>query len=45
MQLLWDTALALEDGGVSIAMRELRRLQRELEEALRAAPPTKRSSA
>jgi uncharacterized protein (TIGR02302 family) len=33
-QLLWDTALALEDGGVSLAMRELRRLQRALEEAL-----------
>lgn len=33
-QLMWDTALALEDGGVSVAMRELRRLQRELEEAL-----------
>ncbi len=34
LQLMWDTALALEDGGVSMAMRELRRLQRELEEAL-----------
>ncbi len=33
-QLMWDTAIALEDGGVSMAMRELRRLQRELEEAL-----------
>ncbi len=33
-QMLWDTALALEDGGVSLAMRELRRLQRALEEAL-----------
>jgi uncharacterized protein (TIGR02302 family) len=33
-QLMWDTALALEDGGISMAMRELRRLQRELEEAL-----------
>ena len=33
-QLMWDTALALEDGGVSMAMRELRRLQRALEEAL-----------
>jgi uncharacterized protein (TIGR02302 family) len=31
---LWDTALALEDGGVSMAMRELRELQRQLEEAL-----------
>jgi uncharacterized protein (TIGR02302 family) len=34
LQLMWDTALALEDGGISMAMRELRRLQRELEEAL-----------
>jgi uncharacterized protein (TIGR02302 family) len=31
---LWDTALALEDGGVSLAMRDLRELQRKLEEAL-----------
>jgi len=31
---MWDTALALEDGGISMAMRELRRLQQELEEAL-----------
>jgi uncharacterized protein (TIGR02302 family) len=34
LQLMWDTALALEDGGISMAMRELRRLQKELEEAL-----------
>src|SRR5688572_26870518 len=33
-QLMWDTALALEDGGISMAMRELRRLQQALEEAL-----------
>jgi uncharacterized protein (TIGR02302 family) len=33
-QLLWDTALALEDGGVSLAMRELRDLQRRLQDAL-----------
>jgi len=33
-QLLWDTALSLEDGGVSLAMRELRDLQRQLEDAL-----------
>jgi uncharacterized protein (TIGR02302 family) len=33
-QLLWDTALDIEDGGVSLAMRELRRLQRELQDAL-----------
>jgi uncharacterized protein (TIGR02302 family) len=39
-QLLWDTALALEDGGTSLAMRELRDLQRQLEDALnRGAPP------
>src|SRR4029078_7202311 len=31
---LWDTALALEDGGVSMAMRHLRELQRQLEDAL-----------
>jgi uncharacterized protein (TIGR02302 family) len=31
---LWDTALALEDGGVSMAMRDLRELQRQLEDAL-----------
>ena len=34
LQLMWDTALALEDGGISMAMRELRRLQHELEDAL-----------
>jgi uncharacterized protein (TIGR02302 family) len=33
-QLLWDTALDIEDGGVSLAMRDLRRLQRELQDAL-----------
>ena len=33
-QLLWDTALAIEDGGASLAMRDLRRLQRELQDAL-----------
>ena len=33
-QQLWDTALALEDGGVSLAMRELRDLQRQLQDAL-----------
>ena len=38
-QLMWDTALALEDGGVSMAMRELRRLQRALEEALARGAP------
>lgn len=33
-QLLWDTALRLEDGKLSLAARELRRLQQELMEAL-----------
>jgi uncharacterized protein (TIGR02302 family) len=33
-QVLWDTALALEDGGVSLAMRELRDMQRQLQDAL-----------
>ncbi len=33
-QLLWDTALHLEDGGLSLAERELRELQRRLQEAL-----------
>jgi uncharacterized protein (TIGR02302 family) len=38
-QLLWDTALALEDGGVSLAMREMRDLQRQLEDALQRGAP------
>jgi len=33
-QLLWDTALAIEDGGSSIALRDLRRLQQALADAL-----------
>lgn len=33
-KLLWDTALRLEDGELSLAARELRRLQNELMEAL-----------
>ncbi|MDH3229968.1 MAG: TIGR02302 family protein [Alphaproteobacteria bacterium] len=33
-ELLWDTALRLEDGELSLAARELRRLQQELMEAL-----------
>lgn len=32
--LLWDTALHLEDGGVSLAERDLRDIQRRLQEAL-----------
>jgi uncharacterized protein (TIGR02302 family) len=34
-QLLWDTALRLEDGTVSIAERDLRRLEEQVERALR----------
>ena len=33
-KLLWDTALRIEDGKLSLAARELRRLQQELMEAL-----------
>jgi uncharacterized protein (TIGR02302 family) len=33
-QLLWDTALRIEDGRMSLAERELRRLQQELQDAL-----------
>jgi uncharacterized protein (TIGR02302 family) len=32
--LLWDTALRIEDGGMSVAERDLRRLQQELQDAL-----------
>ena len=32
--LLWDTALRVEDGGLSLAERQLRELQRRLQEAL-----------
>lgn len=34
LSLLWDTALRLEDGKLSIAERELRRIQQELMKAL-----------
>lgn len=34
MALLWDTALHLEDGGLSLAERELRELQEALRDAL-----------
>jgi uncharacterized protein (TIGR02302 family) len=34
LQLMWDTALDIEDGGTSIALQEFRRLQQELMEAL-----------
>ncbi|HYM32099.1 MAG TPA: TIGR02302 family protein [Candidatus Cybelea sp.] len=39
VDLLWDTALRLEDGGLSLAERELRQAQRDLMDALgRNAP-------
>jgi len=38
-QLLWDTALRIEDGHMSLAERELRRLQQELQDALAKNAP------
>jgi uncharacterized protein (TIGR02302 family) len=38
-QLLWDTALRIEDGGMSLAEREMRRLQQQLQEALAKNAP------
>ena len=38
-QLLWDTALRVEDGRMSLAERELRRLQQELQDALAKNAP------
>jgi len=38
-QLLWDTALHIEDGHMSMAERELRRLQQALQEALAKGAP------
>ena len=38
-QLLWDTALRVEDGSMSLAARELRRLQQELQDALAKNAP------
>lgn len=35
IELLWETALSIEDGNLSMAMRNLRQAQRELENALR----------
>lgn len=35
IDLLWETALSIEDGNLSMAMRNLRQAQRELENALR----------
>ncbi len=38
-ELLWDTALRVEDGNVSTAERDLRRLQQQLQEALAKGAP------
>jgi uncharacterized protein (TIGR02302 family) len=38
-QLLWDTALRVEDGSMSLAEREMRRLQHELQDALAKNAP------
>jgi len=38
-QLLWDTALRVEDGSMSLAARELRRLQQELQDELAKNAP------
>jgi len=38
-QLLWDTALRIEDRGMSLAEREMRRLQQELQDALAKNAP------
>jgi uncharacterized protein (TIGR02302 family) len=38
-QLLWDTALRIEDGHMSLAEREMRRLQQELQDALAKNAP------
>ncbi|MGD9614210.1 MAG: TIGR02302 family protein [Alphaproteobacteria bacterium] len=38
-QLLWDTALRIEDGNLSLAERDLRRLQQKLQEALAKGAP------
>ena len=40
-QLLWDTALAVEDGRLSLAERELRELQQKLQDALERGAPDK----
>jgi uncharacterized protein (TIGR02302 family) len=38
-KLLWDTALRIEDGRMSLAERDLRRLQQELQDALAKNAP------
>lgn len=39
VKLLWDTALRIEDGSMSVAERELRRLQQQLQDALAKGAP------
>ena len=39
VRLLWDTALRIEDGGLSLAERDLRHLQQQLQEALARNAP------
>lgn len=39
LQLMWDTAVDLEDGGTSLALSEFRRLQQELLDALERGAP------
>src|SRR5207302_645913 len=39
VQLLWDTALRIEDGSMSVAERDLRRLQQQLQDALAKGAP------
>jgi uncharacterized protein (TIGR02302 family) len=38
-RLLWDTALRIEDGSMSLAEREMRRLQQQLQDALAKNAP------
>jgi uncharacterized protein (TIGR02302 family) len=38
-ELLWDTALRIEDGRMSVAERDLRRLQQQLQDALAKGAP------
>jgi len=39
VELLWDTALHIEDGNMSLAERELRRLEQQLQDALARGAP------
>ena len=40
-RLLWDTALRIEDGGASLAENQLRRIERQLQDALAKNAPDK----